>query len=754
MTSTNKSNTGIILSGDVNTNEGQLGQTVFKSLTANSVMTPSADFESIYNKYVIDADGNYTLTLPGIQPTAGSFTVNLVQLGFECIIINNDDTNTLDILEESTGARKVLLQPGESAKLIAEADNGVSEDDWIVILNSGGNCFVIQNAAEDLTADDIVDIVNDGVIKANGIKLNNLIKSFGNVAPTFIGNINPAMMTIDSNNNIYYAIPLNANTTIGTDIRGNTISITVPVNPPFTLVFVKMTLIGEIIWYRECNFTPPSGGTYSSRIFLKYDEENNYIWYTGSIDIGNNNWSADSMNLLAHPYTGGDTASRTLQGTFSSGFVIGFDDTGLLYDFETIYTTVAGRGDNGFSGIDIDTNGDVHLSGFLKPDISNTIYTNSVSGNISIDTTYFGTPSGSTGRGGFVAKFIPNTGFQFVLLLQKNTPGVSSGGTAAAQDLFFNAAKTHLFTCSNSNITNSYDVGRLYTSGSGNADTSPLINVPAAQATSTTIHKIDKTTYQPVIVGLVDNIGNGGVDTLQIIHDTIRDQFILRNPSYPTASVFYNGTTTLPGSSVGSSTGLFIARFDTDLTWATIDSTDNLYIPCQDSEGNLNMFDYTASSITLGSTTYGSGGFIFAKYDVNGNYIFSRRLSGNDIESNFICPIKSINKKDTYYIHSGKITSNVTENGISLTTGGGSATQIFTYFVDSANSPLGIVVDDVTSGNPATICISGKYTMKNNTLIKGNDYFNDFGDITTNPIVKPKVGKAISTTDIILNLNK
>jgi len=758
MTSTNKSLREIILSGDINTNEGQLGQTVFKSLTANAVMTPSTDFEDIYNKYVIDANGNYTLTLPGIQPTAGSFTANLVQLGFECIIVNNDDTNTLDVLEESTGARKVLLQPGESAKLIAEADNGVAEDDWVVILNSNGNCFT-SDAAENLTADDIVDITNDGVIKANGVKLNNEIKSFGNVAPNFAtSSFAPSAFTADSDNNIYYSIPIDASTTIGTDIRGNTVTIT-PGIAPFSLLFVKATLKGKIIWYRYCDFTVlPSSRTYSATRTIKIDANNNIVWIVGGIRStgASSGFGPGTMSLTAHPYIGGDTASRQLRAFNNVGYLIGFNMIdGLLYDFDTVRSDTAANGACWFIDFDIDNTGDLYICGQCKAIAGvNMIFNNSTTGNILITSTFSGIPLNNTGQLSCIAKYISTVGFDKVITNKFLTAG-DPGSDLFTTGLFLNKNQTHIFVSTQSNLRTtavSYDHGRIYTSGGAatGVDSTILINIPAINIPNTGIMKLAVNTLEPVSYAMIDGITTG---VYRFSYDSIRDQFLIRY-SGSVASVLYEGSTTPPGTLFTNSTGAFIARIDTNLLWVNFNQTNNLFIPCQDLEGNFIMFGYTSSNVTIGGVNYPSGGLIFAKIDVNGNILISRRLSGNNINSNYMCPIQSINKKDTYYIHSGEYSSNITENGISLTTGGGSATQIFTYFVDSANSPLGVVVDDVTSGNPANICISGKYTMKNNTLVKGNDYFNDFGDITTNPIVKPKVGKSISTTDIILNLNK
>ena len=87
-----------------------------------------------------------------------------------------------------------------------------------------------------------------------------------------------------------------------------------------------------------------------------------------------------------------------------------------------------------------------------------------------------------------------------------------------------------------------------------------------------------------------------------------------------------------------------------------------------------------------------------------------------------------------------------------LETDKGTPTQIFNYFIDSANCPVGIVTSDVTTGNLATVQIMGEYTMQNNTLIVGNDYFNNYGAIDTYPIVKKKIGKASDTDKIVINI--
>ena len=743
MASTNKSLSEININGDINVSEGQLGQTVFKSLTGNSIMTPGADFNALYNKYVIDADDNYNLTLPIINGNTGTFVANEVQIGFECIIANYDDTNTLNVIENSTSTTMVFLLPGNSAKLIAKSDGGgIVPDEWVVMQISDNNIISVTNTPEIINADDIVTITNDGIIKANSAKMNQLVSSHGNLSLFNPNNYIPSKIATDQNGNIYYFTHIDATTTIGTDQRGNSVIITPPVDPPVTLVFVKATRKNEIIWYREFNFPIPSAGTYFLRNYINYDDNNNIIWYCGNGFVSGD--TTGVLSLLAHPYTSTDSTTKPFNSGNFASYVIGFDaNTGLSYSFDTCYALTTTEASVGIIELDIDGDGNVHMTGVLNVGTDAAVFPN-IGTNINItDKDY------SANRGLFIAKYIPQVGFERIIVMK----GSNGGDDKLTEWLFIDNNDNNALVLLETDSTVSWTCGRLYISGSGDADTPTQITVTAANNPCRAIIKIDKNTYNPVEIAVIEN-GDTGQTRNNTIYDRKLDQIVIFDVNNSNNVDFYNGFSGTIGSSVFNLTGTYHARLDNTFTWIFAIQTDSVSAHCFDTENNIIMLDYTSNNITLGGINYPSGGFINAKVDTNGNYLFSRRLSGNDIESNYLCPLCDINNNDTYYFHSGIISSNLTENGITLNTQGGNFTQLFTYFIDSANSPLGISTIDVAINDTAYVIISGKYSMQNNVLIKGNEYFNNFGDLTKNPIVKYKIGKAISSTDIIVNFKQ
>jgi len=612
----------------------------------------------------------------------------------------------------------------------------------------GENIISINNAAENLTADDVVDIVNSGVILANGYKLNRNVSLYGNIGLAGSSDEDPARMVFDGKKHIYYSILLDATTTIGTDIRGNLVTITSAGIPGEVLVFVKMDLHGNIIWYRECDFTVTVGTVLRSRRFIKYDTNNDIIWFTGMIavvpfttDFG----AGSSMDLRAHPYTGIDTSTSLLRGTGLNGYLIGFDTYGNLYDFTTITSSSNTSGDAAISGIVIDGSGDVHVCGLITVAGPVTAdFLNSTTGDINIDSTHF-----SSARTMYVAKYIPTTGFDRVLIARDGSGG---SGFKTSDYVFIDKYDTNLYVGALTDSAAAWSWGRLYISGGGDADSPTLITVGIAVSNNRSILKVNKDTYDPNELAIIHN-ANSGLVRANPVYDEELDEIIIFDSNNTNNIDFYDGYTVAIGASVNNITGPYYARLDGNLVWGSIVQDDSVTAQCFDTEHNIILMDYTTANITLGGTNYPIGGLICAKIDNNNNYLFSRRISGNDIESNFICPVIDYeHPNDTYYFHSGIITANITENGILLSHTLGNASQIFNYFIDSANSPLGILTADVTAGNPASVQIFGQYTMQNNVLITGNDYYNNYGSIITEPLVKKKIGKAISTTDIIIDI--
>jgi len=734
--------------GDINTNEGALGQKISSNILANIDITPPADFSKLYNRYYLtnNTGGSLNVTMPNIStiPIIQQFTA---EIGWFCTI-KNSGTDNIVLVTPITNLIIYTITSGNSVTISADNGDGQSVSNWEISsftnTTTSNTNQISATAAENLTADDIVDIVNGGIVLANGFKLNNNISSYGNIGLAGGSDRDPAKITFDGNKHIYYSILVDSTTTIGTDIRGNTVTVTSVGTPSEVLVFVKTDLLGNIIWYRECDFTVTVGTVIRSRRFLKYDTNNNIIWFTGTVavvpfttDFG----AGSSINLRAHPYTGGDTSTNILRGTGLNGYLIGFDTYGNLYDFTTIRSSSETSGDASITGIDIDNLGNVHLSGLITvAGPVSAVYPNSTTGDITIDSTHFGSARTMT-----IARYLPTVGFNRVLIARD---GSGFSGHKTAHDVFVDKYNANIYLVSLTDSGAAWSWGRLYISGGGDADSATLITVGGAVSNNRSILKLNKDTYDPVEVALIYN-ANDALVRSNTLYDAELDELVIFDSNNSNNIDFYNGYSGALGPSISNITGPYYARLDGNFIWGNITQDDSVTPQCFDTEHNIILFDYTPANVTLGGTNYPTGGLICAKIDNNGNYLFTRRISGNDVESNFMCPVIDYrHPDDTYYFHSGIITANITENGITIPHTSGSATQIFNYFIDSANSVLGVVTADVTVGNTANIQTSGQYTVQNNVLVQGNDYYNNYGTLTTIPLVKQKIGKAISSTNI------
>jgi len=116
-----------IINGDLDTRNGQFGQTVQISSGLNLVQTPTTNFANIYNKYIINATSNITLTLCKIG--TGQTQVNI---GYNTMVMNIGGS-TLEILENG-GNSIVTLQSNQTAILIGTIA-GVN-DTWRYYLTS------------------------------------------------------------------------------------------------------------------------------------------------------------------------------------------------------------------------------------------------------------------------------------------------------------------------------------------------------------------------------------------------------------------------------------------------------------------------------------------------------------------------------------------------------------------------------------------------------------------------------------------
>jgi hypothetical protein len=117
--------------GDVITNEGQLGTTVYSTLAGNVVLTPPTNFSELYFRYYLNnsTGGTVSVTLPLINTAL--FVINRVDLGWTTNI-KNTGTDTIDIITPTTALTLISIDAGETATIIARQNDGDALTDWIV----------------------------------------------------------------------------------------------------------------------------------------------------------------------------------------------------------------------------------------------------------------------------------------------------------------------------------------------------------------------------------------------------------------------------------------------------------------------------------------------------------------------------------------------------------------------------------------------------------------------------------------------
>jgi hypothetical protein len=153
--------------GDLQVNEGQLGQTVYNNISGgNVVLTPSTDFVALYTHYILtNGSGNVrNVDLPDVSITDAIVT-GKAQAGWHCII-KNDASSVQNIqVRDFAGTNIQLLQPGRDAMFIAEAVNT-----WQVVFAPVASSTVdLQTAYDNTTpsgvpsSDIILDSTNGGI---------------------------------------------------------------------------------------------------------------------------------------------------------------------------------------------------------------------------------------------------------------------------------------------------------------------------------------------------------------------------------------------------------------------------------------------------------------------------------------------------------------------------------------------------------------------------------------------------------------
>jgi hypothetical protein len=142
--------------GDVRVGGGELGRTVFQTITTDIVATPTANFDKIYSNYVLtNVTGLLNFDLLEVDTTSlPTILVNKARKGYHCVV-HNSITSTADIqIRTFDGTNIYLLNPGFSVLLFAEDTNS-----WIeCIIASGKEVCIEGNPSGELYCIEVDEI--------------------------------------------------------------------------------------------------------------------------------------------------------------------------------------------------------------------------------------------------------------------------------------------------------------------------------------------------------------------------------------------------------------------------------------------------------------------------------------------------------------------------------------------------------------------------------------------------------------------
>ena len=304
-------------------------------------------------------------------------------------------------------------------------------------------------------------------------------------------------------------------------------------------------------------------------------------------------------------------------------------------------------------------------------------------------------------------------------------------------------------SCSLSGSASNIDIGRLYISGGAGAgaDTANILTIPSAQSIgSVQIYRLTLL-YDTVDMIIIDTTVS---QASKFRYDEYKDQFVLffQGNNGGTAQC-YNKSTGGLGTLNTTTTNRFIIRFDNNLNYIKVnDDTDNFYTACQDFEGNFVMIEQIPNNLTIGGVNYTSGDTVYALFSAEGNYLTSRLITSSGLRSNYMCAFCSNNVN--YFLHTGKIDSSFSINGVPLTNTSGD-TEVFSWFSNTNQIFSGICNETVLSGNPCEVQIKGVYNSSA-TLTQGLNYYNSYSNLVDDPSLNnKKVGVAISANELLLD---
>jgi hypothetical protein len=177
----------------IQTNEGQLGDSVFRTMTGNLNMTPAANFTKLYYRYFLtnNTGGTLSIRLPLINTAL--FTLNRVEVG-RAIIIKNEGANIINVITPTTSLIIVSILADEEVIITARQNNGTALTDWEFesrVSSTGGGGGGAPTTASYITFANDASLTSERVLTAGtGISLVDggstlTISSAGGGGPSF-----------------------------------------------------------------------------------------------------------------------------------------------------------------------------------------------------------------------------------------------------------------------------------------------------------------------------------------------------------------------------------------------------------------------------------------------------------------------------------------------------------------------------------------------------------------------------------------
>ena len=119
------SRNSIVINGDVSTNRGQLGLTLYDSPIAN--INLNSTYSIFYSQYVLNPTGNINCTMP----TIGAANTQ-VQPGYGILLVNKSAFQ-ITLLDVPTNPNNFIMRPSSVVALLAQTG---SPNLWTIVYES------------------------------------------------------------------------------------------------------------------------------------------------------------------------------------------------------------------------------------------------------------------------------------------------------------------------------------------------------------------------------------------------------------------------------------------------------------------------------------------------------------------------------------------------------------------------------------------------------------------------------------------